>query len=180
MSTNNSSFEQKLSGGHPNSLGNTVEVVHEVLTNPGRLEDLYQCYFSKDEVVRLRTSNAIKRICQQHPDWLVPYIDRFLTEVANIDQLSAQWTLAQLFLALTSFMSPSQSQEAIVLLKRNLTEYDDWIVLNQTMQTLFEWSKEDRSLRSWLKPHLEKLGTDERKSVANRANKLNKKLNTLP
>ena len=57
-------FEHMLSGGHPNSLGNTVEVVEIVLSDRFLLENLYNCYLSQDEVVRLRTSNAMKRICQ--------------------------------------------------------------------------------------------------------------------
>lgn len=48
------SFEQKLTGGHPNSLGNTVEVVDIILADKKRLDELYQCYFSDDAVVRLQ------------------------------------------------------------------------------------------------------------------------------
>ncbi|MEM8968190.1 MAG: hypothetical protein AAGE93_17355 [Bacteroidota bacterium] len=176
MSTTDSSFEKRLSGGHPNSLGNTVEVVDEVLANPELLENLYQCYFSNDEVVRLRTSNAMKRICQQQPGWLVPYVDRLLTEVANIEQASAQWTLAQLMQQLQSYSTLEQQQVATDVLKHNLTHYDDWIVLNHTMQTLAEWAKENANLKAWLKPHLDHLSKDERKSVANRARKLRKLL----
>ena len=62
------SFETMLSGGHHNSLGKTIEVVEIVLSNPTKLEELYNCYFCNDEVVRLRTSNAVKRISKQHPD----------------------------------------------------------------------------------------------------------------
>ena len=60
-------FEQMLTGGHPNSLGRTLEVVESVMSDRERLEDLYNCYFSEDEVVRLRTSNAIKRVTKEHP-----------------------------------------------------------------------------------------------------------------
>ena len=54
-------FEARLSGGHPNSLGDTVKVVEEVLKQPKRFKELFDCYLSDDEVVRLRTSNAMKR-----------------------------------------------------------------------------------------------------------------------
>ena len=56
------SLETMLTGGHPSSLGRTVEVVETVLDNPERLAELYNCYFTIDEVVRLRTSNAMKRL----------------------------------------------------------------------------------------------------------------------
>jgi hypothetical protein len=38
------SFEEMLTGGHPNSLGRTIEVVDIVLANSTRLSDLYNCY----------------------------------------------------------------------------------------------------------------------------------------
>ena len=43
------SFEQSLIGGHPNSLGNTLEVVDVVLGNTDKMEDLFLCYQSDDE-----------------------------------------------------------------------------------------------------------------------------------
>jgi hypothetical protein len=170
------SFETLLTGGHPNSLGRTVEVVDLVLKDSSRLSELYNCYFSSDEVVRLRTSNALKRVCAEQPEWLVPYIDKLLSEVANIKQASAQWTLAQLFNSLSSELSASQKQKAVKVLKRNLEHNDDWIVQNQTMQTLADWAKTDEALKKWLEPHLDNLADDERKSIAGRAKKLRKAL----
>lgn len=166
------SFEQMLTGGHPNSLGRTIEVVDTILADPSRLDDLYACYSSPDEVVRLRTSNALKRISREHPQWLVAYIDRFLDEIAGLDQASAQWTLAELFATLRPDMSAAQKTRATAHLQHNLVHHTDWIVLNNTMQTLAEWSVDEPELRRWLLPQLERLQGDGRKSVANRARKL--------
>jgi hypothetical protein len=66
MGQSDEAFEIMLTGGHPNSLGRTTEVVKKILENPELLENLYQCYFSRDEVVRLRTSNAFKRVAAAH------------------------------------------------------------------------------------------------------------------
>ncbi len=165
------SFEEMLTGGHPNSLGRTVEVVAIVLADMARLGELYACYQSDDAVVRLRTSNALKRISRVKPEWLVPLIDGFLTEIANLDQASAQWTLADLFETLAPLMTPTQRQQAEAVLKRNLAHHHDWIVLNQTMKTLGGWAKDDPELQHWLVPHLERLSGDGRKSVAKTASK---------
>lgn len=100
-----SHFEQRLKGGHPNSLGNTLEVVDEAFADLSLFGALFNCHFSDDEVVRLRTSNAVKRVCKAHRHVLVPYIDRLLTEIAAIDQASTQWTLANLFDVLSRDMS---------------------------------------------------------------------------
>jgi hypothetical protein len=170
------SFEQMLTGGHPNSLGRTVEVVNVILEDKSKLQDLYQCYFSKDEVVRLRVSSAMKRICKAHPDWLISYIDKLIIEISKINQASTQWTLAILFLDLYKKMTPKQLEGAIEIMKRNIIENKDWIVQNTTMQSLFEISKENENLQNWLKPHLENLSKDKHKSVAGRAKKLLKLL----
>ena len=164
-------FEEMLTGGHPNSLGRTIEVVELVLAEPARFDDLFACYRSTDAVVRLRASNAMKRVEAVRPDLLVPYLERFITEIGALDQASAQWTLAQLFGRLRSRMTPEQQKAARGLMKRNLETSDDWIVLNHTIETLSNWADEDQDLAGWLKPRLERFTQDRRKSVANRARK---------
>ncbi|MEL7250494.1 MAG: hypothetical protein AAFO03_18855 [Bacteroidota bacterium] len=173
-------FESMLTGGHPNSLGRIVEVVDIVLSDHPAFDELFNCYFSKDEVVRLRVSNAMKRIGKAEPQLLVPYLDRFLTEIAAINQASTQWTLAQLFLQLEDYMMTDQKVSAKEIMRRNLEQHDDWIVLNQSMHTLAEWSAKDEALKQWLLPHLERLRTDSRKSVNKRATKLLKSLSLAP
>ncbi len=165
-------FEKLLTGGHPNSLGNTIQVVTMVLENPKRFDELFNCYFSSDEVVRLRVSNAMKRIGKEKSSLLVPYIDRFLDDVAKIDQASTQWTLAQLFLTLEKNLSKKHLRKAKELLTHNLAHHKDWIVLNTTMETLTHWSTTDEKLKKWLHPHLERLQGDSRKSVSGRAKKM--------
>lgn len=165
-------FEAMLSGGHPNSLGRTVEVVDIVLASPERFDELYRCYGSDDEVVRLRVSNAMRRVEALRHDLLVPYLDRFIDEIGMLDQASAQWTLAKLFEALEPDMTPEQRAGALAIMQRNLIGHDDWIVLNNSMEVLFAWSADDQALRDWLRPQLERLASDSRRSVAGRARKL--------
>ena len=108
----NSEFETMLSGGHPNSLGRTEDVVGLILKDQSRLDELYQCYFSQDDVVRLRVSSAFKRITQAQPDWTMAYMDRLQSEIAAIDQASTQWTLAILFDLTKDLLSKPQKKRA--------------------------------------------------------------------
>ncbi|MEM6864138.1 MAG: hypothetical protein AAF575_03110 [Bacteroidota bacterium] len=170
-------FEERLAGGHPNSLGNTVEIVEEVLREPARFDEFFNCYFSKDEVVRLRVSNGMKRICAVNSSLIVPYIDRFLDDIAQIEQASTKWTLAQLFLMLETDLTENQKTKAKQILKENLITESDWIVLNQTMETLGKWSKDDKELKAWIQPHLRVLAADTRKSVSKKALKTLRLLN---
>ena len=169
-------FESRLAGGHPNSLGNTIEVVEEVLSQPDLLDELFKCYESSDEVVRLRTSNGIKRICKADKELILPYMDRLLTDVAQLDQPSAKWTLAQLFLMLTKSLTEEQKIRALEIMKANLEQCDDWIVQNMTMETIGKWALRDAALAHWLIPRLKKNRGDHRKSVASKASRILTKL----
>lgn len=164
-------LETLLTGGHPNSLGNTVQVVTMVLADKKLFDSLYQCYFSQDEVVRLRVSNAMKRVYKEHPEWLVPYIDKFITEIALIQQASTQWTLAQLFLWLEKDMTSEQKVQATKIMQHNLETNNDWIVQNTCIETLGVWAEKDETLKKWLVPKLEEFVVTGRKSVAGRAKK---------
>lgn len=168
-------FEERFKGGHPNSLGNTIEIVDEVLADKSKLPELVNTWFSEDEIVRLRVANGVRRVCVQNPVWIAAYLDLLLGDIAAIDQPSTQWTLAKLFEMLESRMTPSQKAQATRIMQNNLANHNDWIVLNNSMETLAHWAATDASLMNWLKPHLERLSMDSRKSVSGRAKKLIKR-----
>ena len=161
-----------MTGGHPNSLGDTIAVVDEVLRDEGLLDHLIATYGSNDEVVRLRVSNAVKRVCHQRPEWVYARLSTIEEWVNTIEQPSAQWTLAQVYALLSDRLTEGQRQHAVSVLKRFLTTCTDWIVLNFSMQTLADWAIGDPALRQWLVPQLARLTTDPRKSVARRATRL--------
>ena len=86
-----------IEGGKTNSLGRVNEVIEIVLQDKSRLEELYSCLFNDDAWVRMRAVDAIEKVCRVSPDWLEPYIDRFLDELAVSTQPSIQWHLAEIF-----------------------------------------------------------------------------------
>ncbi len=165
-------FEERFKGGHPNSLGNTIEIVDEVLADKSKLQALVDTWQSEDELVRLRVANAVRRVCVENPAWIAPYLNHFIGVVAKIDQPSTQWTLAKLFEFLENRMGAEQKALARDHMKYNLAHHKDWIVLNNSMETLALWAKTDGNLQDWLKPQLLRLTEDTRKSVAGRARKL--------
>lgn len=162
-------YEGLLSGGHPNSLGNTVEVVAAVGDNPDLLAELIATYASDDPVVRLRVSSALKRVAADHPGMVHDALGGIMAWVRDIDQPSAWWSLSQLFRALKDQLSASEHADALELMKSVLTTHDDWIVINQTMGTLGEWARTDESLRHWLLPVLEGFTHEARVSISKRA-----------
>ncbi len=168
-------FTDMLRGGHPNSLGRTVEVVERVLAEPARMAELLEAYHDGDPVVRLRVSSAFKRVQKGDHGLMMQHLDAFLDKVIKLPHLgaqpSAQWTVAQICLAMTKDLSPAQYTRAKAHLMSNLETMNDWIVLAQTMETLSQWAVTDLDLAAWLKPRLELRIEDPRPSVNKKAGK---------
>ena len=132
-------FEIMLTGGHPNSLGRTLEVVALIEASPHRMDEAYQCYQSADAVVRLRTSSIFKRLIRAEPSRYNEWAERLIDEVAAIDQASAQWTVAQIIgenLDLWDQHDDALKQRSLVMLFGLLDKSDDWIVTNAALKTL--------------------------------------------
>ena len=160
-----------LTGGHPNSLGRTEEVVDILLADQGRLNELFATMADPDGVVRMRVGDALEKVCRERPSCLIPHVEHILSDLGNIDQPSVQWHVAQMLDHLRGVLSEHQVHQAQLLLQRNLARSRDWIVLNVTMDVLTGWSATDPSLARRLIPELERLREDKRKSVARRASK---------
>ena len=160
---------EMLTGGHPNGLGRTGEVIDAVLADDSRLPELFACLRSTDATVRMRAGDALEKVCRERPGFLLPLADDVLGEMAAIDQPSVRWHTAQILDHLRAELTASQRTLALDFLKRTIEESSDWIVLATTAQVLGEWAGGDLELTRWLRPRLERMATDERKSVAKRA-----------
>ncbi|OGL22146.1 hypothetical protein A2707_02265 [Candidatus Saccharibacteria bacterium RIFCSPHIGHO2_01_FULL_45_15] len=158
-------------GGKSNSLGRTNEVIERVLDDKYRLDELYTCVFNDDAWVRMRAMDAIEKICRQHPDWLLPYIDRFQRDLALSDQPSVQWHLAQIYGQVD--LNAAQKHVAIQWLKDRLsTTAVDWIVAANAMTTLVQFTNDGSVPKDTTVSLLELQQTHRSKSVVRKAKKL--------
>jgi hypothetical protein len=141
-----------------------------VLDDRGRLSELFDCVFSDDEVVRMRATDALEKVCREHPEWLGPYVDGMLSDLAAIEQPSVQWHLVQMIGELD--LGPKQRRRAVTILKDNLEKAGDWIVLNYSIEVFARFVELDASLRPYFIEQLEKLRHSRHRSVAKRASKI--------
>lgn len=169
-------FETMLTGGHPNSLGRTEDVVDIVVLDKTALADLFECYSSPDAVVRLRVSSAFKRVFRQHPPWFVDYVDRLQDLIPTLKQPSAEWTLAQLHFEFCDLMTEAQIAKANTISKHQLKNSNDWIVMIQTMVFLHKIAENDEAVRHWLLGEVNAIKNDKRKSVRKKATDIFKSL----
>ncbi len=162
-------------GGKSNSLGRVSEVIELVLKDKSQLDELYNCLFESDEWVRMRAGDALEKVCREHPDWLQPYVDRLLSEVASVQQASVQWHLAQMLGEIS--LTPTEIKRAAALLKSYLKNKDaDWIVTSNSMETLAKFVREGNVESNEVTPLLRLQQDHHSKTVAKRAARLLKEL----
>jgi TPR repeat protein len=168
----NENFAEMLSvGGKSNSLGRVNDVISLVQNDRSRLDDLYRCLFFEDAWVRMRAADALEKICREHPDWLLAYLDRFPKDLASSNQPSIQWHLAQIYGEVT--LTPEQKAFAIDWLKRLLATVEvDWIVSANAMDTLAQFARDGSVPKSELRKLVKIQQKHKSKSVVRRASKL--------
>ena len=163
-------ISEMLTGGDPRSLGETEQVFKLVLSHPERLEELFNCVFHPDEVVRMRAGDALEKVCRQKPEWFEPFKERLLNEVAGINQASVKWHLAQIFSEIT--MSQVEKEKAVSIMLRNLETTNDWIVINLTLESLAKFARGKTLSRNKFVSILKKYQLSSHKSVVSRTKKL--------
>ena len=168
-------FETMLTGGHPNSLGRTVEVVQIILDAPERMGELLDTYDSPNDVVRLRISNAVKRIERANQPLILAHLDTFFDRVIELPtlgaQASAQWTIAQICLAVTPRLTAQQYQRAKTHMMANLDTMNDWIVPGPNHDNTDRMGQNRCGLKKMAAPQGGNRTHDIRPSVAKRAKK---------
>lgn len=158
-------------GGKTNSLGRSNEVIDAVLRDQTQLKQLYACVYDDNAWVRMRAADALEKVCREHPDWLLPYIDRSIAELNPVSQPSVLWHLAQIYRQVD--LTASQKQKVIVWLQKLLSSIDcDWIVAANAMTTLVQFSVDGSVPRSQTIKLLEIQQHHKSQAVVRRAAKL--------
>ena len=144
--------EALLTGGHPRSLRNAGIVIDAASRQPERLEELVQCVFSADEIVRMRASDALEKVCRSHPRLVQRFVPRLLAEMSRIEQPSVRWHLAQILAEVP--LDEGQQAQAITVLEHNLDTCGDWIVTNCTLEALAVFARVSPAVRARLTERL--------------------------
>lgn len=163
-------------GGKTNSLGNVPFVIKEVIHNKHRMNELYSCLFDEDTWVRMRAADALEKICREHPDWLMPFIEKIQKELSSSSQPSIQWHIAQIYRQVS--LTDTQRIFAISWLEQLLNSvHVDWIVSANAMDTLVNFLDSGYYSCDTLKKLLAVQQNHPSKSVRRRAQKILDSLN---
>ena len=139
----NNDLIQKLGGGNRRSIGQSERVVEEILAQPERFGELFECMLHSDPLVRMRAVDAAEKITARRPDLLQPYKDRLLSQVAQVPQQEVRWHVAQMFsrLELTS-----EERRVVVDILYDFMHEKSKIVKTFSMQALADIADQDDAL----------------------------------
>jgi len=160
-------FTVMLAGGDPRSLGRTAEVVDVVLAHPDRLDELFGCLDGPDPVVRMRAADGLEKACRVRPERFTRFVPRLLGEVAAIVQPSVRWHVAQMLGEVP--LRPAEAEAARGILRDQLADSTDWIVLTSAMSSLATLAGGDPALRADAVRRVGSFAADPRPAVAKRA-----------
>ncbi len=170
---NPSEIAAQLQGGDRRSIGRSDEVAAAVIANPALLDALFDCLLGEDAVVRMRAADALEKVSVRYPQYLQPYKERLLQQVASIPQQEVRWHVAQMLPRLE--LSGPERAAAVKWLLAYL-EDDSRIVKTMAMQALADLAQTDAALRPQVRALLEKLMVYGSPAMRSRGRKLLKQL----
>jgi hypothetical protein len=165
---------KKLEGGDRRSIGRVSEVVAEVVNNPSLFEVVFNAMLSDDPIIRMRSADAVEKITAKHPEYLQPYKEKLIQQVARINQQEVRWHVAQMFPRLE--LSKEEQAVVVEILLDYLNDKSK-IVKTFSMQALADFAQRDASLQFKVIQLLEGLTRTGSPAMRSRGRKLLEKLN---
>lgn len=101
----------KLSKGDLRSIGKADEVLWEILNEPALFGEVFYGMKHQDPVVRMRSADVIEKVSKLHPEYLNPYKNQLIGEIAEIEQQQVRWHVALLF----TYLELTESETAAVV-----------------------------------------------------------------
>ena len=165
---------RKLQGGDRRSIGRANEVVEDVLNDTALFQVVFRGMLSSDPVLRMRCADVMEKVTAQRPEYLWPYREELLRQVAPIDQQEVRWHVAQMIPRLEW----NGEERAIVV--EILLEYlhdQNKTVRTFTLQALADLAEQHSELRPQVIRLLKGHATEGSPAITSRARKLLRKLN---
>ena len=120
MKGEKSQILEKLAGNDRRSIGCANEIVAIVLSNPLLFDTVFNGMRSEDPVLRMRCADVVEKITAIHPEYLAPYKQCLIDEIAQIDQQEVRWHVAQMFSRLE--LSKNEQQKVLKILSDYLKD----------------------------------------------------------
>jgi hypothetical protein len=138
----------KLRGGDLRSIGKSKEVVADILNNPKLFRHIFEGITNnKDSVMRARAADVIEKVSRIHHEYLQPFKNKLINEIAVIQQQEVRWHVAQMFSYIEVTPAERAKIEQILLSWVDRKDVESVIVKVSSMQTLSNFAKLDPLLK---------------------------------
>lgn len=169
---------EKLTGGDLRSTGKSNLVVNLVLKNNDLLPELIKGLFCDEPLIRMRSADALEKICQADPSLLLPHKKVLLTKALSINQQEVKWHIAQI-LGVISLTKKERTQAIPTLTQWIKKTEKSKIVRVSALQTLTNFIITDPSLKPVLLPQIKGELKNSVGAIASRGKKILKQLKDL-
>jgi hypothetical protein len=159
----------KLSGGDRRSIGRSPEVVVDVLSDPSKFDALFSAMSDSDPLIRMRAADATEKITAQRPEYLRPYKQQLLEQIAAMEQQEIRWHVAQMLPRVR--WTETERQRLVHILTKYL-EDESRIVRTFAMQSLADLARQGPELMPSVVPLLRKLTASGTPAMRARGRKL--------
>jgi len=136
-------LREKLSGGDLRSIGKADEVVSEIKSQMD-FDILFDFLLSDNRLIAMRAADAIEKITMKRADFLCGHKEEVLALCKRADNIEFKWHLA-LLLSRLPFTENEHAEVFEVLSSWLIDPRESKIVRVNSMQALFEISKQDRA-----------------------------------
>lgn len=164
---------KKLAGIDRRSIGNSNEVVSDIISDPSLFDIVFKGMGYDDPILRMRCADVVEKVTTQHPEYLAPYKRNLLNEVSKINQQEVRWHVAQLFSRLE--LTNSDRKEVLKILSDYLKDKSK-IVKTFSIQAMADIADQDESLKPGIIHKLEALTREGSPAMKSRGTKLLAKL----
>lgn len=168
---------KQLSGGDRRSIGKVDKVVSQILKDTSLFDELFNGLYHANDVVRMRSADAIEKISRTNPELLKPYKTKIINDISKSLQQELRWHLAQIFPRLK--LTDKQKQQVVSTLLSYFKDDNSIIVKTFSLQALFDLSINDDPLNKTVLLLAKQACKTGKPALQSRAKKLLSKLDQM-
>jgi hypothetical protein len=150
--------------------------VADVLADPTLFGELFQGMLNDELLIKMRAADAVEKITALHPEYLQPYKNQLIEQVASIDQQEVRWHVAQMLPRLE--LSAAEQAQAVEILLGYLNDKSK-IVKTLAMQALADLAEREARLRPQVSKLLAELTETGSPAMKSRGQKLLNRLSKI-
>jgi hypothetical protein len=165
-------FAAELAIGKPNSLGNTLNVVKAIQSNPKLFPQLLTLLQHKDSIVAMRAMNATKRLMRSNKDFFDLHKESLVKNYSKSKHNVVRLGLITLYFDFIKEFSPAELKSIKTLTMKWMKETEDWMILAQGLKLLEKLTKIDLKIQPELIKVAKTLQKDPRTAVSGKAKKI--------